>query len=109
MTSAPAGHARLSHVAVAAAAIGSIPIVLLTMTRDGWAVAATGVFWRDQVAAHARSILCVPALIMADKSCSQRLWRIIAHFAEAGLVGDRPRFDDAVARARRRFSSRAVL
>jgi hypothetical protein len=106
MTPAVAARVRL---AFAAAALASIPIILLTVVRDGWAVAASAAFWRSQIGVHARSILCIPALIIADALCSPRLWRIVEHFVEAGLVGDRSRFKDAVAAARGRFSSRPAL
>src|SRR4051812_8251659 len=102
---------QLSRTRLALAAVGlaSVPIFLLTIAQDGWSIAATGAFWRDQLGVHARTVLCIPALILADGVCPPRLWRIVDHFVAAGLVGGRSGFDAAVAAARRGFSSRAAL
>jgi hypothetical protein len=54
-------------------------------------------------AVHARSLVAVPLLVLADSSCGLRLGAIASHFVDADLVPERqrPEFDAAVASTQR--------
>ncbi len=74
--------------------IGWLPLVVLAAFTDG----ALRAFLSD-FAAHAKYLIAVPVLVIADAACAPRLGAIARHFLDAGLVtaADRPRFDAAIA------------
>jgi len=65
-------------------------------------------FWRD-FGVHGRYLISVPLFILGDAVCVPRLWRLIDHFADAGLVEDLEGFEAAAASAHRGFGSRKAL
>lgn len=80
---------------------GWAPLALLAVAQDG------GGGFAGDYAVHARSLLAVPLLALAEASCAPRLDAIVRHFLDAGLVADhhRPRFDAALASTRRAIES----
>ena len=86
-----------------AVAIGWLPLALLCLVQ--WLVlhrpSSAGFF--SDVAAYARFLLAVPILILSDYIILPRLEAIAQYFVHSGLVlpDDRPRFDEAIASARR--------
>src|SRR4051794_10098250 len=101
---------RLPQRAALSILIGWVPLAALT--------AAHFVVFRDEtsksfftdIAAHARFLLAVPFLILAEGDCIGRMSHVARHFWEAGFVSDRdrPRYDKAVASTRRLLDSNAV-
>lgn len=86
-----------------AVAIGWVPMALLCLVQ--WLVlhcTSSASFFTD-VAAYARFLLAVPILILSDYIILPRLEAIAQYFVHSGLVlsDDRPRFDEAIASARR--------
>lgn len=58
-------------------------------------------------AVHARFLVAVPALIIAESECVPRLGRIVNHFGDTGLIAgpDKVRFQAAVSSTRRLLDS----
>jgi hypothetical protein len=56
-----------------------------------------------EVGLHARYLVAVPLLVLAEAACAPQLSAIVRHFADSGVVceGDRRRFQDAIASTRR--------
>jgi hypothetical protein len=56
-----------------------------------------------EVGVHARYLVAVPLLVLAEAACAPQLSAIVRHFADSGVVceGDRRRFQDAIASTRR--------
>lgn len=87
--------------------IGWLPLALLAAAQSGWLDAqGLGSFLGD-IAVHARSLVAVPLLVLADAACAPRLGAIAYHFLDAGLVPEhrRPDFEKAVAATRRSLDS----
>ena len=63
-------------------------------------------FFRD-FAVHARYLIAIPALILAERDCIPRLEKIVRQFVETGLITntDLPRYQHAVASTRRLLNS----
>jgi len=61
----------------------------------------------SDLAIHARFLIAVPTLILAESMCAPRMGAIARHFVDAGLVvdADGARFDAAVASTRRLLDS----
>ncbi|HET6552230.1 MAG TPA: hypothetical protein VFG49_01720 [Dyella sp.] len=86
-----------------AVAIGWVPQALLCLVQ--WLVlgrASSASFFTD-VATYARFVLAVPILILSEYIILPRLEAITQYFARSGLIlpEDQPRYDHAVASARR--------
>jgi hypothetical protein len=99
----PEHRAEASRRVVFAVAIGWVPMALLCLVQ--WLVlhrTSSASFFTD-VAAYARFLLAVPILILSDYIILPRLEAIAQYFVHSGLVSpdDRPRFDEAIASARR--------
>lgn len=106
----PAGAPRLGRAATLAAVAGWLPPALLAAVQGAMLdTPGLGNFMND-VAVHARALLAVPLLILADAVCSPRLTAIARQFQLAGLVPDeaRPRFDAAITSTRNRLYSPAA-
>jgi hypothetical protein len=102
---------KITHrqLALLAAAIAWLPLAAFSLAQAGSPdVPGAFAFWRD-VSVHARDLISVPLLILADALCAPRLWRIVEHFPKAGLIGDLERFAAAVASGRRGFDSRRAF
>ena len=93
-----ADHPNIARRIVAAVLIGWLPLVVLSSLNAG----GLSVLLTD-FAVHARSLLAVPLLLLADSVCAPRLGFIARHFLDAGLVGegDRARFETAEQSTRR--------
>jgi hypothetical protein len=80
------------------AAICWLPLVLLAIVHSAMTHtdAVTSVLW--QVGLHARYLVAVPLLILAEAACVPQINAIVYHFVGSGIVGerDRPRLDQAV-------------
>jgi hypothetical protein len=79
-------------LALLAAAVAWLPLAVFSLAQArSTDVPGAVSFWRD-VGAHARYLISVPLLILGSGFCVPRLWQIIEHFPEAGLIGDVDRF-----------------
>lgn len=99
----PEQRAQAAWRVLVAAAIGWLPLAVLCLLQ--WLLlhrASSATFFTD-VAAYARFLLAVPILILSDYIILPRLDAIAQYFVSSGLVlpDDQPRFDEAVASARR--------
>jgi hypothetical protein len=74
-----AGDRRVLARAIGAAAIAWLPLLLLTM--------GNGSFLQD-IAAHARYLIAVPILILAESTCLPQLGAIARHFLATDIVPD---------------------
>ena len=90
--------------------IGWAPLILLAMVQS---VASrsddlTPLLW--QVGVHARYLVAVPLLVLAEGICAPQLNAIVQHFVTSGMVDerDRGRFGAAVASTRRLLQSRTA-
>ena len=97
------GHPNLALRAAIAVAAGWLPLAIMTALQsttlhDG----SFGSFLSD-FSVHARSLIAVPLLILAEALCLPRLSAIAEHFREAGFIApqDVPAFRKAVASTRR--------
>jgi hypothetical protein len=88
--------------AVFAAGLAWLPLALLTAAHGDFAD-----FLQD-IGAHARYLIALPVLILAEWKTIPTLGAVANHFVASGLVReeDLPRFADAVARTRRLLVSR---
>lgn len=98
---------RVVRRALFAAGVAWIPLAILTTVQsiffgDG----SAGWFVRD-IAVHARYLIAVPALILAETDCIPRLEHIVRQFVDTGLItnDDLPRYQRAVASTRRLLNS----
>ena len=102
-------HIARRNLALLSAAVTWMPLAVFSAVQMGTAdVPGAAAFWPD-FGVHGRYLISVPLLILGDAVCVPRLWRIIEHFTDAGLIGDLERFDAAKASARRGFNSRKAL
>jgi hypothetical protein len=83
------GDRRVVRRAIGAAAIAWLPLLLLTMGSRS--------FLHD-IAAHARYLIAVPLLILAESTCIPQLGAIARHFLAADIVqdADLKRFEGAL-------------
>ncbi|WP_267225865.1 hypothetical protein [Dyella silvae] len=99
----PEDRAEAARRILFAMAIGWLPLALICAVE--WLLlhrTSSAAFFSD-VAAYARFLLAVPILILSDYIILPRLEAIAQYFVRSGLVlpDDQPRFDQAVASARR--------
>jgi hypothetical protein len=94
----------LARRAVVGALVAWLPLVLaaLLLRHDP----STITFFED-IEAHARFLLVLPLLVMAERGIGQRTAVVATNFLASGLVDDAdvPRFESAVTRARRLLDS----
>jgi hypothetical protein len=79
------------------AALGWLPPALLTLVQ-AWQDPGVGASFAGDVAAHVRSLVAAPLLVLAERVCAPYLEMIAGHFLTSGLVAqaDRARFEHAV-------------
>jgi hypothetical protein len=97
------GDPRILRLAFGVVSITWLPLLLLTAARgDLLPRAGAGSFLQD-FAVHARYLIAIPLLILAEAVCVPRLGAIVRQFEESDLVrdSDRSRFDAALASTRR--------
>ena len=95
---------RRAEIAIA---LSWIPLAVLTIAQGSFLTSRDeGSFLLD-VAVHARCLLALPLLVVADFLLTQRLAPIVQHFVDVGIVQQeqRPQFDAAVASTRRLVNS----
>jgi hypothetical protein len=105
-----ANNPRVLRRAVLAAAVGWLPLALLTLAHgDLWGSDRANAFALD-FAACARFLIAAPLLVLAESWCAPRLRHIAREFVEEGLVSesDRAAYDRAVDSSRRLLHSRAA-
>ena len=87
----PLGH--LKRRVVAFLLIGWLPLLVLSLI-SGHLTDGPGPFWSD-IEVHARFLLALPILIIAELVVHQRIRVVVQQFVERGIVrsADRPRFD----------------
>ena len=91
-----------ARTAIVAAGIAWLPLALLAAAHgDLFEAGGAGPFLRD-FAVHARYLLAVPLLVVAERGCIVQLSLLAAHFLRSGLVivADQPRFAAAMASTR---------
>jgi hypothetical protein len=105
----------VTRLAIVATAVAWLPLALLTAWHgDVFGAVLGGAFLRD-MAVHARCLIAIPLLIVAQPACISTLGQLAMHFREAGLVtaADDAHFDAAIASTRRwrdaRFAEIAVV
>ena len=93
---------RVVRRALVAAVIAWVPLVLLGIV-DGVSTS-----FLNDVSAHARFLIAVPAFILAESDCIPRLERIVRHFVDVDLItdSDLPRYRAAIASTRNLLNSR---
>lgn len=100
-----APHRSVWFRALLAALVAWSPLVLLTVAYGLLfnAAAIQSLTW--EIGVHARYLIAVPLLVIADVTCAVRLNAVVREFVDSGIVADRQRgkFDAAVA------STRALL
>lgn len=93
--------------ALLAALLAWAPLVLLAIVQS--AVARLDVITPllTEVAVHARYLIAVPLLVLAEEVCAPHLNAIIHRFTASGIVGEheRNRLDEAIASTRRLLKS----
>jgi len=97
------GDPRILRLAIGVVTITWLPLLLLTAARgDLLPRPGAGSFFQD-FAVHARYLIAVPLLILAEAVCVPRLGAIARQFEESDLIrdSDRSRFDAALASTRR--------
>lgn len=99
----PEHRAEAARRIVFAVAIGWLPLALICLAEWLFLHRASSAAFFSDVAAYARFLLAVPILILSDYIILPRLEAIAQYFVRSGLVlpGDQPRFDEAIASARR--------
>ena len=100
-------HPRVVRRALLAAGIAWIPLVLLTLLQSlRFGDSSANAFFSD-VSVHARYLVALPALILAESDCIPRLEHIVRHFLDVGLIrnSDLPRYRNAVDSTRRLLDS----
>lgn len=98
---------RVVRRALLAAAVAWIPLALLTTAQTiSFADASANWFFSD-FSIHARNLIAVPVLILAEVDCIPRLEHIVGQFVDAGLIAnsDQQRYRNAVESTRRLLKS----
>jgi|KBSMisStaDraftv2_1062788.scaffolds.fasta_scaffold97040_3 hypothetical protein len=97
------GQHRAGRETLIAAGVGWLPLALLAAVHGDFIWAGVpGPFLLD-IAAHARYLVALPALILAESVCIPRLGTLARDFVDSGLLRDpdRPRFEAAITSTRR--------
>lgn len=99
------GRPSFARRALLAALVGWVPLAILAAVQPFTSSNEKSFF--SDFAVHARFLVALPALILAEAECIPRLGKIASHFAEAGLVvgPDTVRFQAAVSSTRRLLDS----
>jgi hypothetical protein len=98
-----AGDTRVLGLAIGAAAVTWLPLLVLTIVRGDFLHHAGGGSFLQDFAVHARYLIAVPLMVLAEATCISQLGAIAQHFVVANVVreADRPRFDAVLASIRR--------
>jgi hypothetical protein len=104
------GHAPdrgVERQAIVVASIAWLPLFIATIAHDGLRFGAASSALLVDFGAHARYLVALPLLVLADRFCGNRLTAVANNFLHGGMVNDhyRPRFDALVARTRKRCES----
>ena len=93
--------------ALLAVLIGWLPLAVLAAAQLLISADKSANSFFSDIAVHARFLVVVPALILAEAECIPRLGSIVNHFAETDLVAgpDTARFQAAVSSTRRLLDS----
>jgi len=97
------GDRRVLRLAIGLAAIAWLPLAVLSaVAGDLIHMPGSGSFLQDY-AVHARCLIAIPLLVLAELNCIPRLSTIARHFGDSALIrdADRGRFDAALASTRR--------
>jgi hypothetical protein len=97
----------IENQAIAVAAIAWLPLLLAALTQDGFRFGAAVSALLVDFGAHARYLVALPLLVLADRFCANRLTAVAYCFQDAGLVRAEnvPRFDALMVATRRRCVS----
>ena len=98
---------RVVRRALLAAAIAWVPLALVTVLQtQRFADGSANSFFSD-FSVHARYLIALPALVLAESDCIPRLERIVRHFLDVGLIADSDlqRYRGAVQSTRRLLDS----
>src|SRR5215470_2063207 len=98
---------RVVRRALLAAGLGWLPLALLTSAQSIFYGDGSANWFFSDFSVHARSLIAVPALIVAEIDCIPRLEHIVRHFVEVGLIAnkDLQRYQAAVQSTRRLLDS----
>lgn len=103
-------NAHVKRRAIVAVLIAWLPLAVLTAIQGDFLHEIRGHSFLPDFSIHARFLIAVPMLILAESMCAPRMAAIVRHFLDAGLVADadRARFDTVVASTRRLLDSTLV-
>lgn len=98
---------RIVRRALFAAAVAWIPLAVLSTIQTIVSADGSSHWFFSDFSVHARYLIAVPALIVAESDCIPRLENIVRHFVDVGLIADsdKPRFRAAVESTRRLLNS----
>jgi len=101
---------RVKHTRLAlwAALITWLPLPVLIVLETGSLRGLAARSFLTAAGPHARYLVCVPLLIIADAVCPPRLWRVIEHFGSSGIIADDAALERLTAAGHRWFESRAA-
>jgi len=104
------GDPQVVRRALLAIAICWLPLALLTFLHGDFLRPDYGNAFVFDFGTHARFLIAVPLLILAESLCVPRLAAIVRHFAASGLVRapDRPTYERAVESTRRLLRLKVV-
>lgn len=93
--------------AVIVALIAWIPLAVGTIVQDGFRFGASASAFLTDFGAHARYLVALPLLVVADRFCGSRLTALAHYFLDSGMVEakDRAHFDALVDATRQRCES----
>lgn len=99
--------ARVNRHALLYVAFGWLPLLLLAAAQDAWSGTNDLASLVGQLGVHARYLVAVPMLVLAEAICAPQLAAIVRHLTAAGIVGkpSRHRLDAAVASTLRLLQS----
>src|SRR6185312_13406696 len=101
---------RVKHTRLAlwAALITWLPLPVLIVLETGSLRGLAARSFLTAAGPHARYLVCVPLLIIADAVCPPRLWRVIEHFGSSGIIADDAALERLTAAGHRWFESKAA-
>ena len=99
---------RIARRAELAVLVGWAPLVVLVIVEEVIMRNNVAKSFFNDFAVHARFLVAVPLLILAEADCSPRLGKVARQFIDAGVITtpERERFDAAIASTQRLLDSR---
>jgi hypothetical protein len=93
----------LARRAIAFVLVAWIPLVVLSLVQEGFRYGTATASLLADFGAHARYLVALPLLVMADRICGGRLTAIAHYFLDGGMVPDaeRSHFNELVVSTRR--------